>query len=291
MATMDPRAQEGWSSAWLAVPGSRLHMRTRGTGPTLVLIHGTGTDSSTWEPVVEALASRHHLVVYDRRSYGMSEGKPVRDYRVHIRDLAALLDHVGPAHVFGWSSGGNTAIGAALAVPHLFRSLTVLEAPFHGTRRPNGMYRTLVAVKMRQFQGRPDEAAATFLRWASRLTDGSNAFDAAPPETQQHLTGYSRQILAELDPHPFGVMADFIPTRHLARLANIPTTWLLGDNSVPWFDRLRARVVARVPHIRTVRILSAGHLAHHENPTAFVAAVLQATGEVQPGEFLPRSGS
>ena len=60
--------------------------------------------------------ARDYLVItYDRRGYGRSAHKPVRDHRLHARDLIAILEQVArePAVVVGWSSGGNVALAVA----------------------------------------------------------------------------------------------------------------------------------------------------------------------------------
>ena len=120
----------------LEVPGARLNYRTAGDGPPLVLVHGSATDMTTWDGVVDELAREHHVVVYDRRGYGQSRHKPVRDHRIHAQDLTAVLAKVAgqPATVVGWSSGGNIALAVAVKHPELFSALVIVEAPFHGMR-------------------------------------------------------------------------------------------------------------------------------------------------------------
>jgi Alpha/beta hydrolase family len=66
-----------------------------------------GAQASTWAGVVGDLAAGgYQVIAYDRRGYGRSIHRPVRDYRVHVSDLATLVLHLGaPAHIVGWSSG------------------------------------------------------------------------------------------------------------------------------------------------------------------------------------------
>jgi pimeloyl-ACP methyl ester carboxylesterase len=71
----------------LALTGVSLHYSEVGSGPPLVLVHGSAVDGSTWDGVVPALAADHRVITYDRRGYGRSEHKPVRDHRLHARDL------------------------------------------------------------------------------------------------------------------------------------------------------------------------------------------------------------
>lgn len=261
----------------IPVDGADLAFDERGSGEPLVLVHGTGAQASSWGRSVDDLAAGgRHVVAYDRRGYGRSAHPPVRDYRVHIADLAAVVEHLGaPAHVFGWSSGGNTALALAAQRPELFRSLTVLEAPWHGLRGATpDMLAALGRAKLAQARGRRREAVAQFFRWASGLREGGNGFDRLSAQAREELYGNASVVLAELDPHPFGLMMEHVPTARLAGRP-FPVTWLLGAESRDWYGRLHARVERAVPGVRVERLAGVGHLAHVEDPAGFAAAVLR----------------
>lgn len=262
----------------IPVAGAELACDVHGTGEPLVLVHGTGAQASSWGRTVGDLAAGGHRVyAYDRRGYGRSTHPPVRDYRLHIADLAAVIEHAGaPAHVVGWSSGGNTALALATQRPELVRSLVIMEAPWHGLRGATpDLLGALGKAKIAQLRGRPRDAAAAFLRWASGLRDGSNGYDRIPRAAQDELLGNAACVLAELDPHPFGLMMEHIPTARIAQIP-VPITWLLGAESRSWYGTLHDRVRKAAPAVRTERIPRAGHLAHTEEPAAFAAAVLRA---------------
>lgn len=259
----------------LAVPGATLHYKSIGVGPPLVLVHGSATDMTTWDSVVENLAKDHQVIVYDRRGYGRSTHKPVRDHRVHARDLTMLLKSLTdrPAVVVGWSSGGNIALAAAAGNPALFSALGIVEAPFHGLRHADReVLATALKLKLTQLRGRPLEAAEVFFRFGSSLRSGGNAYDDANEDVRRNLQSNSRPVLAEWDPHPFGVMAEHVPIRAVINLP-VPITWILGGDSSPWLESLSRRVIARRPDIRTVVIPGAGHLVHIDCPREFIAAV------------------
>src|SRR3954451_4399508 len=156
----------------LDAPGATLHYRTAGDGPPLVLVHGSSTDMTTWDGVIDQLVQDHRVIVYDRRGYGQSRHRPVRDHRIHARDLTLLLQEVAaaPATVVGWSSGGNVALAAAVKNPGLFSALCAVEAPFHGLRHADrAVLATALRLKLTQWRGRPIEAAEAFLRFGSAL--------------------------------------------------------------------------------------------------------------------------
>ena len=82
-------------------------------------------------------------------------------------------------------------------------------------------------------------------------------------------------MLAEWDPHPFGVMHEHLPTRSLGRIT-APVTSVLGGESPPWMRKLHDRAVSRLRFVQTVTIDGAGHLVHLDQPAAFVDTVTRA---------------
>jgi pimeloyl-ACP methyl ester carboxylesterase len=259
----------------LEVPGASLRYRASGEGLPLVLVHGSATDLTTWDHVVGDLARDFRVIVYDRRGYGTSAQRPVRDHRVHARDLVAVLEHVAgpPAVVVGWSSGGNIALATAARRPDLFTSLIVVEAPFHGLRHADRhVLATALRLKLTQVRGRRIEAAEVFYRFGTARRSGGNSYDAASPELRRSLQDNAGPVLAEWDPHPYGVMHEHVSTRSVLDIP-VPITWMLGEESAPWMASLHDRLAQRRPSIETIRVPAAGHLVHVENPAAFVAGV------------------
>lgn len=103
--------------------GTRIVYAIRGRDdgrPRLVLIHSLGMDRFFWDALIERLAPRAAILVYDCRGHGQSS-KPKGPYRIEglANDLADLLDHVGwPfAIVAGASMGGCIALAFAAAYP------------------------------------------------------------------------------------------------------------------------------------------------------------------------------
>lgn len=264
----------------LDAPGATLHYRIAGDGPPLVLVHGSCTDMTTWDSVVGDLARDHQVIVYDRRGYGLSRHKPVRDHRAHANDLKLLLQEVvsQPATVIGWSSGGNIALATAVRNPELFAALGVVEAPFHGLRHADrAVLATALRLKLTQWRGRPTEAAEVFLRFGSALRSGGNSYDMLDEQGRKALLSNSAPVLPEWDPYFFGVMAEYVPLRAVVDLP-VPLTWILGAESAPWIAGLHARVARRRPGMRTVVVEGAGHLIHMDRPTEFVSAVRSISG-------------
>lgn len=102
------------------MPTDLLSYTEHGSGPPLVLVHGVMITGEMFAPVIDALATRHRLVVPDLRGHGRSRRLPP-PYTVAqlAADVARLLDHLGiaSAAVLGYSQGGAVAQQFALDYP------------------------------------------------------------------------------------------------------------------------------------------------------------------------------
>jgi alpha-beta hydrolase superfamily lysophospholipase len=63
------------------IHGYRRVFRVAGTGPPLLLIHGIGDNSHTWEEIMPTLARNHLVIAPDLLGHGESD-KPRADYSV-----------------------------------------------------------------------------------------------------------------------------------------------------------------------------------------------------------------
>lgn len=114
--------------------GVKLHYRTAGEGPTVLLVHGWMGTSYTWRHVAPALvAAGYRVIAPDMRGYGDSD-KPATGYDglTLVEDLRQLLTQTaatGPVHVVGWDMGALPAFLLAAHHPAEVASLTYLDEP------------------------------------------------------------------------------------------------------------------------------------------------------------------
>jgi pimeloyl-ACP methyl ester carboxylesterase len=90
-----------------------------GAGPPLLLVHGLMVSGTMFEPVLEAFARRHRVIVPDLRGHGESRRLQGPYTAAQLAaDLPRLLDQLGVAStaVFGYSQGG--AIAQQFALDH-----------------------------------------------------------------------------------------------------------------------------------------------------------------------------
>jgi acetyltransferase/esterase len=120
------------------VPGARLHLEIRGTGPLLLFVVGGNGDSTIYGGVAAALADRFTVATYDRRGFVRSpvSGPVDDDTRIanDVDDACRLIDHLGgaPAHVFGSSSGAIVVLELMSRHPDLVATAVAHEPPITG---------------------------------------------------------------------------------------------------------------------------------------------------------------
>jgi pimeloyl-ACP methyl ester carboxylesterase len=111
-----------------------LYYEIIGKGPTVVLVHGWGADSTMYDEQKAALSKHFELIVYDHRGHGRSsKSKEKQTYTIdqYADDLRGLLDALKKkkVHVVGHSMGGIVALNFAIRYPRYVNKL-ILASTF-----------------------------------------------------------------------------------------------------------------------------------------------------------------
>ena len=135
------------------VAGVRTRVLRAGTGPDLVLLHGTGGHLEAYARDIKGLAAHFRVTAYDMVGHGWSD-LPDRPYTIDVLSdhLLGLLDVLGieSAHLSGESLGGWVAAWTAAHHPGRVERL-VLNTPGNIANKPEVMVRlresTMAAVQ------------------------------------------------------------------------------------------------------------------------------------------------
>ncbi len=108
----------------VAVDGSPVHVLEGGSGPAVLMLHGSGpgtTGSGAWTATAEALGSSWRMVAPDQAGFGRSPLPPGSSggLRLWTERAAGLMDALGidSYAVVGHSMGGAVALALAAARP------------------------------------------------------------------------------------------------------------------------------------------------------------------------------
>ena len=155
--------------------GTPIALWKSGTGPSLLVVRGTGADRSAWERVIPLLADRITVYAMDRRGRGASGDAPAYAMKRAVQDVVAAVEALpGPVHLCGHSFGGTVAVEAAARARNIGR-LVVYE----GGPMPRGLVLVPEDFILRLEQliaaGEREQAVVTFML---------NAAGVAPDELE-----------------------------------------------------------------------------------------------------------
>lgn len=139
--TLSAFAQSAASQKLVEVYGQKINYVEAGSGPTVILLHGLGGDTTNWAMTVPALASKYHVFALDQIGFGQSD-KPLINYRVAtlVEFLAGFYKKLGieKASLVGNSLGGWTAAAFAIAHPDKVDKLILVDAAGYSNKRWGG---------------------------------------------------------------------------------------------------------------------------------------------------------
>jgi pimeloyl-ACP methyl ester carboxylesterase len=257
----------------IELDGAVLAYAVRGRGSPVLFIHGTGTYSATFEPVLDELSGTVRAITYDRRGFGSSAGPLARRPGEHVQDAAALLEALDawPATIVGSSGGGVFALRLALARPELVSALVLIEPAYQVALVPSPSTAVAIGrVDLRWVLRRdPEGAALAYYRWATSYSRGGNQFDAYPEEWKRVALGHARTTLREL-------IQVTVPGPRASALRQIakPASVLIGDAGLPIFQQASRRALRVIPGAREVAVPGAAHLAYTDAPATCATAIV-----------------
>jgi pimeloyl-ACP methyl ester carboxylesterase len=109
--------------SWADNDGVRVYYEVNGSGPGVLLVHGSGGHHAAWWQQVAALRDDYSVITLDLRGFGCTRWSEEHDARSFPGDVIAVLDAVaadgGPdrAVLAGQSIGAAAALRAALRRP------------------------------------------------------------------------------------------------------------------------------------------------------------------------------
>jgi pimeloyl-ACP methyl ester carboxylesterase len=125
----------GFAIRDIASNGVTIHVRSGGSGPAVVLLHGYGETGDMWVPLAAELARDHTVIVPDLRGLGLSS-KPAGgfDKKTQAEDVDGVMTALGvrQADVVAHDIGNMVAFQFAARHPERVRRLVLIDAPVPG---------------------------------------------------------------------------------------------------------------------------------------------------------------
>jgi len=262
-------------SQFVDIDGLRVHVRDRGHGDAIVLLHGSNASLFTWEGWADVLARDHRVVTLDLPGHGLTGVNPRGRYSPAgmAEVVDRLADRLGLTRftLAGNSMGGGVAWRYALLHPGRVDRLILVDAAGYPRDEPPPLAfrlfsmpfvghvvrfitpRFMVRKSVREVYGDPS-------RVSEALVDQYEDFTLRAGNREA-----TRQRFALPDDGMYTRMSEI----------RAPTLILWGSRDRWILPRYGERFHADIPGSRLVVLDGLGHVPMEEDPARSVAPVLE----------------
>jgi pimeloyl-ACP methyl ester carboxylesterase len=262
-----------WISGVCEARGVSLrYMRTGGSKPPVVLLHGLMGSGACWTPLARALEGNYDVVMLDARGHGHSSAPPL-GYRYD--DLASDVEHVIDALALtrpilvGHSMGGMTAALTASRGKATLGGLVLVDPTFLSPARERELADSDVAAQHRGVLG----LAKAELVAQARARHPTRSLEIIELQADARLRTSMHAFAVLSPPHP--------AYRDVVRAIGVPTLLVIGDDPVVTVE-MATELRGINPRVRVEQIEDAGHGLPFEQPERLADVVRAFLHELVP---------
>ena len=241
--------------------------REAGRGPALMLMHGIGGSSKTWEEQYRAFSGSHRVIGWDAPGFGGSDPAPEQTADRWADEAAGLLDRLGieTACLLGHSMGGIIAPRVASRHPGRIDKLIL-----SGTRA--GFVGALgFEERQREFDTlTPEERGRT--RAATMAAPGASA------DVLARLASIAGEVTREAFAGGVAVL-NGTDNRDILRALDLPALVLCGKQDGIAPPERGEEIATLLGDVRITHFEGAGHAAYAEKPDEYNARLAEFLAE------------
>jgi esterase len=248
----------------------------RGSGPTVVLVHGSLNDYRYWMPQISSLSSRYRIIAVSLRHYYPERWNGKGDdfsLRTHAEDIVAFIERLGagPVYLVAHSRGGSAALGATKLRPNLVKKLVLMEPAVPALLpKPEGL------AKPDPRQARARTTAAYFAK--GDMEGGLEFFvdDVNGPGAWKRRSEEARQIARDnaWTALPMATDSDIVACEDLRKMT-MPVLLVESEKGPGWLKTILNEAAKCLPAANRVTIPNAAHQMNRDNPAAFDQALVE----------------
>lgn len=255
----------GWMTGVCKANGIDIHyIRTGGSKPPLVLLHGLTGNGACWSPLARALQDEYDVVMPDARGHG-SSSTPLNGYRYedYAGDAVGLIHGLGLADPFllGHSMGGMTAAIVASQSAVTIRGVVLADPTFLHPQRQREVHESDVVQQHRQLL-------------SSDKADVLAQARARHPRRRPEVVELVVEARLKTRIAAFDVLTPPNPAyRQLVSSLGVPILLVVGDDGAVVSMETARELQGLNPRVQIEQIQDAGHGLAYDQPERFEAAV------------------
>ncbi|MCB1362853.1 MAG: alpha/beta hydrolase [Rhodobacteraceae bacterium] len=246
--------------------GTQIAFRRSGSGPPLVLVHGSTADHTRWAGVLPDLERAFTVIAMDRRGRGASGDGDHYALEREFEDVAAVVGAAGSkVDLVGHSFGALCALEAALRVENLRRLVLyepvfpVGDAPLYPPALRDRLWALVQA-------GDRETALTSFFRDVVGLPETQIAALRADPSWKSRIASVHTAI-RELADGDYRFRADRFGG------LNLPVLLLVGEKSPKPLRAPSTVLAAALADARISEMRGQGHIAMTTAPDLFLSEI------------------
>jgi YbgC/YbaW family acyl-CoA thioester hydrolase len=252
----------------VTVNGVSLAIETRGSGLSILFIHGFPLDRTVFRHQLDTLTGFRRIAL-DLRGMGQSDAPDLGySMAIYADDVIGLLDALGEERVVvcGLSMGGYIAFELVRRYRDRFRGLILMDTRAEADSSDGRKARDALVAKVRD-QGAIAAAEAMLPRFFTGSVPSDIIQTVRDMIVRTPVPGITGALTAMRDrPDSTSMLAD---------LVGLPTLVLVGQEDVITPPTISESMAASIPEARLVEVPGAGHLPCVEQPVPTTRAILK----------------
>lgn len=269
-------------SKYMIIDGFNLHYKEYGNDnkEMLILLHGFGSHTYTWDKVIKKLGIKYHTLAFDRPAFGLTERifnykENIYSTNYQIELIKKIMDknNIKKAVLVGNSAGGTLSLNFYFKYPEKVEKLILVDpAVYNGGSSPD-FIKPLFYIPQINYLG-PD--ITSWLLNNNAVNFLKSAFYDKSKVTSEVIGEYKRPTLVKGYKKAFWEFlkgSKSYPLSENLNKINIPTLVITGDNDVivPTEDSIK--LSKEIKNCELEIINNTGHLPQEESPDIFINVV------------------
>ena len=254
--------------------GREIAWRESGDGAAVLLLHGVGSGSASWEGQLDGLSTVYRVIAWDAPGYGGSaaldgETPVVADYAQAVTDLLDALD-LDRIHLVGHSLGA--LIAAAFAARRAERLLTLtLADPSAGYGASDDDLRV----------GRLEARIRAIEELGPTGMAERRSSDVLSPNASEFAVAKVREVMSRLRPAGYKQAARMMHSTDIyvdVRAVTVPTLVMCGSADLVTPEEIARSIASEIFGSEYQTLVGLGHASYVEDPEVFNTPLCEFLG-------------